>query len=58
MRASGEKFLAFFVAILYSFSQWGKKHAYFLPIGEKICILFTREGRKGGQTEKYTPLYI
>ena len=33
-----EKCSAFFCAILYIFSQLGKKYTYFFPIGEKICI--------------------
>ena len=32
---AGGKISAFFSAI---FSQLGKRYAYFLPIGEKICI--------------------
>ena len=38
MRAAGETFSVFFVAILYILSQLGKKYAYFVLIGEKICI--------------------
>ena len=36
--AAGEKFSAFFVAILYILSRKGKIYAYFLQIGEKIFI--------------------
>ena len=38
VRAAGEKCSAFFGQILYILSQLGKKYAYFLPAGEKICI--------------------
>ena len=32
-------FSIFFCAILYILSQLGKKYTFFLPIGEKICII-------------------